>query len=260
MTKKELTNPLVIIAVGLVIATVIAFVNYYFIVPLTKEKEKIEVSNSEKSELIILTSAYLNQNKNLLLNKYLSTKVDNNRYQVAAEYYYLEKGKEYLNEYDKILELAKQLFDDKYIDFANFEINIDNNRCGKEKYSTIDGINFYDNCDNVSLVYEIADIYKQEKNYIVEFYAAKASQTEIQSEKKCQNFEIPLNYKLTLTDLFDNKFYDEDYYSCCNYECALNGVEPLKKDIINQAKTRKNIYKMIFKKNDSNFIYYELKK
>jgi len=260
MKREELKNPFVIVASILSILLIIAILKIYFFDSILKSFEKIEVLEFEKQELKLLTESYLIQNKYLKLNKIFSTPTSDNRFAVAAEYYYLKNDKDVLSDYEAILEIAKEIFDEEYIDFSNFEINVDEEKCGKEKYSTINGFSYNDQCDTTEMVYEIKDIYKSNEEYVVEFYATTAVQTPISSTKKCDNFKKALSYNLTLTNLLDKEFYNEDYARCCEDDCELEGIYSLQKDILNQLKNQNIIYKMIFSKNESNFVYKEIKK
>ena len=259
MIKKESNNFWIFVSTFLAIALILVFAKYYFVDAIIKKNEKKEVSISEQNELKLLVQAYLNQNYDLSLKKFFLNKADENSFAVAAEYYYLKNGLDHLNEYDKILELAKTIFDDEKIKFSNFSINVDSLKCGKEKYSTLEGLISQDICNQTDIVYEISDIYSQNDSYIVEFFASKAEQIKIESEKSCNNFEIPLSYKLKITDLYSVVFYEEDSSRCCIDDCHLEGIEPLKKEILNQIKIHNYLYKMIFIKKNNSFVFYQIK-
>ncbi len=258
--KKDLTNPLVIISLILVILVIAIFIKYYFVKPLFKEASKIEVSAEEKLDLKLLTKAYLNQNKNIAIQKKLFGSNNINEFAVAANYYYLKKGIDHLNEYDSILKVGRKIFNNKSLNFSNFEVNIDEKSCGKEKYTTLEGIIYNDECDKELLIYEIGDIYKQGNNYVVEFYASKAVQKLISSNKECDNYEKSVAYNLTLTDLENNEFFNELYSRCCLDNCLVEGIDSLKDDILKQMKMHNHIYKLVFQKNENDFVYDKLKK
>lgn len=260
MRKIDATKKLVAVSIILAILMIIVFFNYYFIKPILKSYEKIEVSSEEKLDLKLLTMAYLNQNNGLTINDYLFHEAANHKYEVAAEYYYLINGREHLNEYDKILELSKKIFNDKKVNFANFSINIDDEKCGKEKYSTIDGIVSSSNCDLKEVIYEIIDTYYQNSEYVVEFYASTAIQERVYPTIICDNFETPLNYNLRIVDLENTEYYSESKERCCSDECNLEGVKPLRTEIIYSIKENKKIYKMTFKKIDDYFVFLKVNK
>lgn len=257
--KKELNNPLVLISIFLIILTFLIFINNFLINPFIKENEKKEVSTLEKKELEMLTISYLKQNKDIKLNKIFKTEANNNQFNVAAQYYYLKNGQNHLDEYDEILSVAKKIFNNKYLGFSNFEINIDEQECGKEKYTTLDGIIYNDACDLSDIVYEILDVYEENEYYVVEFYAAKATQSKIESSLMCEKFERPLSYKLAITNFDDETFYDETKLKCCLNDCNLEGIEAIKSEIINQIKSHGFLYKMIFKKVENYFEFSEIK-
>ena len=258
--KKDSTKKMVAIPIVIAIATIIIFANYYFVKPIKKMNEKKEVSVAEKFELEHLTIAYLNQNNNKPISSFLFHNADDHKYEVAAEYYYLKNGKEHLDEYDKILELSRLIFDDKKIEVTNFVINIDQEKCGKEKYSTIEGFINNSSCDLDGLFYEIVAIYKQNFEYVVEFYASTAIQEEVEATEICESFETPLSYNLKLIDLEGEEFYKKSESKCCSSNCALEGVNSFKKDIITHAKSNNKLYKMIFDKKGDYFVFSELKK
>lgn len=260
MKNKDSSKKLVAVAVVIAILTIVAFVNYYFIKPISRLNEKIEVSPDEKFDLTLLTMAYLNQNKNLSINDYLFNKAESNKYNVAAEYYYLLNGRDHLNEYDKILDIAKVIFDDKKIEVSNFVVNIDKQKCGKEKYSTIEGLVYSDKCDSEEVVYELLDTYSQGDEYVVEFYAATAVQEVSDTDEKCENFETPLSYNLSLINLERKTFYSKNEFSCCTSNCFLEGIEPLRNEILNHIKSNEIIYKLTFRKVEKNFVFYKIKK
>ena len=260
MKKEELKNPIVIISILLSLTFIVVLFKTYFVDVVIINHEKKEVSFSEKQDLEMLAMAYLTQNKDLKLNKFFATPTTDNRFNVAAEYYYLKNGKDGLDNYEEILEIAKQIFDSEYIGFSNFEVNIDEENCGKEKYTTINGIVYNESCDLEDNVIEISDIYESNSRYVVEFYIAKAKQKAVSSNKECHDFEKPLSYNLALTDLDDNEFYSEDYFRCCESDCILEGISPLEKEIINQVKNYGIVYKMIFSKNEFGFVFDEIKK
>ena len=258
MIKQDLKNPLVIIVIVSAFLLTIMFIKYYFINPIFDESEKIEISEQESEELKILTMAYLNQNQDLEISRFFKTKANLNKYNVAAEYYYLKNGQDF--DYEVILDLAKSMFSDKNVKFTNFTIAIDEDKCGKINYTTLDGIVYKDSCNLDALIYEVIDTYRENDDYVVEFYAAKASQVEEEKKDKCANFETPLSYKLVLTDLYSNEFYNETYAKCCNYNCILEGVFPIKAEILSHIKQKGDIYKMVFEKNGNDFNYYKISK
>ena len=256
--KNELARPIVLFSIGIAIVTILFFIKYYFVKPIIEDYEKTEVSISEQEDLKLLTMAYLNQNKSISLSKFFKNEVKSNQFNVAAEYYYLKNGLEHINEYDKILELSKKIFDNKNIEFSNFVINIDSEKCGKEKYSTLSGNVYNAECDQEDLVYEINDIYYQDNKYVVEFFASLASQKKVGAEKLCGEFEVSLSYNLKLTNLNSETFYDENYSRCCESDCVLKGIKPLNSEILSHIKSHRFIYKLFFKKVDDNFVFFKI--
>lgn len=260
MRKIDFSRVMAAIAIVIGILTIIAFVNYYFVKPVMRENEKKEVLAEEKFELELLTMAYLDQNVGLAIDDNSFNEAISSEYKVAAEYYYLKNGKDHLNEYDEILSVAKILFNSRKVKFSNFVINTDDGRCGKEKYSTLEGTIYSSNCDPTAIIYEIITTYYQNYEYVVEFYAANAVQEQIESPLKCNDFELPFSYSLQLTDLEKNLFYDKTHSKCCTSECSLEGIKPLKDEILSQIKSNGSIYKMIFKKANENFVFSKIKK
>ena len=260
MKREEFSNPLVIISAALFLIFIGVMIKIYFVDAVIDHFEKKDVSDNEKIELRLLTEAYLVQNSTLKLNKILKTPIGDNRYNVAAEYYFLKNGKDGLNNYDEILELSKRMFNNEYIEFANFEVDIDENRCGKEKYTTINGIVYNENCDSKEIVYEINDIYEMDEKYIVEFYAARAFQEKTTPIHECKDYKAASSYNLILNDLLEEEFYNENYSQCCEDICELEGIYPFRNEIIDRIKSHGIIYKMIFEKIDSDFVFKEVKK
>lgn len=266
--KSDFRNPRVIIVIILLVLVILALFRFYFVEPLRQETKKYEVGSAEQVQLKLLTEAFLQANDSYKIKKtFLSNHHDiskyGNRFQIAATYYYLLKQnltEESLNDYDQIKVLADKIYDDEVI-FANFVVNIDENNCGTIKYSSLEGIIYSDSCDLNEIVYEIGDIYQQQDDYVVEFYAIKAIQSEIEAQNNCQNFETSLAYKLQLFDFSDNEYYNQDYSRCCNNEaCDLEGIFPLKSEILNHTKINNLKYRMIFKKINDNFIYNKIEK
>ena len=260
MKKEELKNPLVIISIILSLVFIVVLFKTYFVDSTIRRYEKKEVAFSEKQDLELLATAYLIQNKDLRLNRIFATPTTDNRFNVAAEYYYLKNGEDGLENYEEILELAKEIFDSEYVAFSNFEINIDEEKCGKQKFTTINGIIYNDNCDLEDNVFEINDIYESNGYYVVEFYLGKAKQEMVDSTKECHDFEKPLSYNISLTDLRDDKYYSEDYFKCCDSDCTLDGIGPSRDELLNQVKNHDVIYKMTFTKNEFGFVFDEIKK
>ena len=255
MRKVDSTKKLTMATILIAIATIVVFVNYYFIKPISKLNEKIDVSEEEKIELDFLTSAYLTQNKDTSINENLFHAAINQKYAVAADYYYLKNGKDHLGEYDKILDVAKLIFDDKKIEVSNFTINIDKDRCGKEKYSTIEGFINNEFCDLKETFYEIITTYRQNSKYIVEFYASTAIQEETSSSESCDSFLKPIGYNLKLVDLESEEYYSKVESKCCLEDCALEGVNSFKVNLLSQIKGNNKIYKMTFDKIDDHFVF-----
>ena len=112
------------------------------------------------------------------------------------------------------------------------------------------------------MIYEIKDVYREDNKYVVEFYGAKAIQNKVDSTLECQSFEVPLTYQLQISSLDGQEYYNEEYARCCNNdeECVLNGIFPLKSEILNQVHINDTVYRMIFTKNNDNFVYYQLRK
>ena len=258
MRKINSSNKLVAIPIIIAIVTIIVFVNYYFVKPVKKMNEKIDVSPEEKFELENLTISYLNQNNDTSIDTFLLHEAANRKYEVAAEYYFIKNGRDHLDEYDKILELSRKIFDDKKVEITNFTVNVDPKRCGKEKYSTIEGFIKSDTCDLSGIVYEIVSTYKQNSKYVVEFYASKAVQERAESTDTCENFETPFSYKLTLSDLKNEQYYSKTEFKCCSDNCKLEGINSLKVNIISQIKNYKKLYKMTFEKNGDNFVFLKI--
>ncbi len=259
MKKMNSSNKLVAIPIIIAIVTIIVFVNYYFVKPIKRMNEKKEVLPEEKFELENLTVAYLKQNKNSSIDTFLLRDAANRKYEVAAEYYFIKNGKDHLNEYDKILELSRKIFDDEKVEVANFTVNVDADRCGKEKYSTIEGLIKSDTCDLDGIIYEIVSTYKQNSEYVVEFYATKAVQERAETTEKCENFETPFAYKLSLLDLSNKKYYSETKFECCTDNCKLGGIESLRVNIVSQMKSSNQLYKMTFEKDKDHFIFSKIK-
>ncbi len=255
-----------ILIVLLVIA--MTFVLYATLVkPFVGEKPKYEVNSQEKLALSLMTQAFLNQNEDIysfsrLFNQYKFSNI-NNKYAIAAEYYYLlnhEISLENNNRlYDEILTLANELFDTNKVVFENFTVNID--ECGLHKYSSLEGDIINNLCDDKDTIYQIGDVYKQDDFYIVEFLVAVANYENIISNK-CLETEKPLSYNLKLSDLDGKIYYTTDYNYCCKIEenCMFKGLNNLKQDIINQAKINNSVYKVIYQKKGENFTFYELSK
>ena len=239
----------------IIIATVIVFVDYFFIKPFSKLAEEREVTAEEKVDLNFLTEAYLNQNKDISIIGLLSKSATNQKYAVAADYYYLKNGKDHLNEYDKILEIAKLIFNDKKIEITNFVLNVDKDKCGKEKYSTIEGFINKENCDSKETIYEIISTYNQNSEYVVEFYASTAIQEEIEASMECESFSRPFSYKLRLVDFKEEEYYSKDESRCCSNDCSLEGISPFRVNLVSQVKTNNKIYKMTFDKIDDHFVF-----
>ena len=251
--KKDLTNPLVMISFFLILATVLLFLFFYFVKPFISNS-KIEVSVEDKEELELLTKAYLNQNSDINIDK-LFFNINLNEYNVASEYYYLKNGQDKIDKYEEILDIAKKIFNNENVRFRNFVINLD--ECGKEKYSSIEGLIYEDTCDLDEMVYEISDIYKENDLYIVEFYASYAYQIINRSDNLCEKGK-PFSYNLKLTNLENLEFLNNSYYKCLN---EFNyGIFYLKDSILNEIKNNNYKYKLSFKKNDSYFTFYSLKK
>lgn len=268
--KSDFFNPGFLIVLVLFILVIVLTFNAYFFKPFKTEKKKYEISSSEQLELVMLTEAFLRTNDDFEISNSLIKDYDintyGNKFNVAAEYYYYlnhdKLTEEVLVNYDAIMELAKKIYDTNNIAFSNFEINIDDNYCGITKYSSLEGIIYNDSCDQKDLIYEIKDVYREDNKYVVEFYGAKAIQNKIDSTLECQSFEIPLTYQLQISSLDGQEYYDEEYARCCNNdeECILSGIFPLKSEILNQVHINDTVYRMIFTKNNDNFVYYQLRK
>lgn len=269
LKNSDFTNPRVLIILIMLTAVVVLILDAYFIKPLKQESTKYAVTLEEKTELQLLTEAYLRENKDLKLDDSLVKNYDintyGNKFRVAASYYFLKyykENEEVIVDYEQIEEIAKKIYNTKNVVFSNIVINIDEFKCGIQKYSSLEGIINSDVCDLNDLVYEIKDIYKEGKNYIVEFYAAKATQSLVEPEAKCEKFETSLTYNLKISDLEDSEYYNENYSRCCHEdeECVINGVYYLKNEILNQTRIHDHVYKMIFIKKNDNFIYHQLKR
>ena len=213
-----------------------------------------EITDNDRHELEILTQAYLNQNRNLTID-FFNHSANRNGYSVAAEYCYLKNGDDCLEKYDEILKLARNIFDNKRIEFSNFVVNIDEQKCGKEKYSTIEGFVYNYSCDSETMIYEIKDAYYKNYKYVVEFYASSARQKPVENLKKCDEYKKSLGYKLELIDFKQNVFYDKTVTRCCSDECILEGINSLKDEILDQIKEDEKVYKMTFEKKDDHFVY-----
>lgn len=253
MMKKDFTNPLVILSIILITATLALFCYYYFIKPIEKNNIVEEIEEKEQKELKILAESYLKQNPNLQF-KWMFQDIKLNEYAVAGEYLYAKKGLDVLDKYEEILDTAKTLFDDKKVEYRNFTVNLD--ECGREKYSTIEGLVYSDKCDLQELVYEIGNIYKQGELFVVEFYGTVAKEKVIDGDHECDSGEKS-DYNLTLTSLENYEYENNNYLSCSPVQM---GIFYLKDDIITKMKKNNYKYKLEFKKDDQNFIFYNLKK
>ena len=268
--KSDFLNPSVLIVTVLLLFVIILSFNSYFIKPLSKENRKYEVSSKEQLELIMLTESFLRKNYDVKIDDSLIKDYDINTYGdkfgVAAEYYYYlnhdNLTEEVLTNYEEILNVAKKIYDTNNIVFTNFVVNIDDDNCGIKKYSSLEGIITNDSCDLTDLIYEIKDIYREDNLYVVEFYAAKAVQTLTSAENECSEFEKSLTYQLKISNLLDKEYYNESYSRCCKYDekCQLDGIFPLKNEILTQTKINDTIYKMIFTKTKDSFVYHQLRK
>ncbi len=273
--NKRIQFSILIAILGVAIMVVLG----YYIANLFNPKlTNVVVTDDDKTKLNYLMQAIVYDG----YNYYPKTSLEDIRFSdmselgkvtIAAKYLYLlnngrinpkeEEINLNMETTNLIIKQARKMFDNMFIKYRNFSITLDNNGCGATVFSSDYGVENNNVCSSKAGAFEIKNIYYKDGYYVVEAYIAfgqeKLKKT---GSLVCATDEdkIMSYFSVYRTVTFYTAYGVKEYNKCCKFDlsCGLEGASPKQDFMMAIAKKENFLYKVLFKKQNDNFIPYQI--